>query len=158
MRQFHWRLDRILEIKMKEEQIKQAVLAETTYHLAQVRVQLLRRQQILAGLLKDIRKKPANEKLDSQKIFLENSKANDDEIRQIQKKVQQLQQQEAEKTSELIDIKRYIKKLQKIRQKACDAFLVEQRKLQQNELDENFGIRVARHRCGQFETAVKGEL
>ncbi len=155
---FRWRLDRVLEIKMKEEKAKQAELADIMYQLAQTRVQLLQKQRVLAGLLNEIKAKRPKDKLRSQQIFLESSEANDNMIRHIQKKVSQFEQEEARRTTELMEIKASIKKLQKIRQKAYDVFIAEQNRRQQNELDENFGLRIIRGRSQKLISVVKGEL
>ena len=54
MRRFAWRLQRVLDIKAKQEQIKTQELFVITDKLTQMRSSLLAQQQILRDILESI--------------------------------------------------------------------------------------------------------
>ncbi|MHC4075690.1 MAG: hypothetical protein ACYSRZ_04670, partial [Planctomycetota bacterium] len=54
MKRFVWRLQRVLDIKTKEEQTKKAQLIKLTEKLARARSKLLTQKRILDGLIGDL--------------------------------------------------------------------------------------------------------
>ena len=54
MKRFQWRLQRVLDIKQKEEQVKRAELVHLTEKLSQARVALFIQKRILEDLLDEL--------------------------------------------------------------------------------------------------------
>ena len=54
MKRFVWRLQQVLDIKIKEEQVKRTELFQLTERLAQIRGELLVRQKILKDVISSI--------------------------------------------------------------------------------------------------------
>ena len=71
MKRFVWRLQRVLDIKTKEEQTKRAELLELTEKLAQVRGELLTQQRILEDIIDGLIGKDAQKRLGEQEFFFE---------------------------------------------------------------------------------------
>ena len=86
MRRFVWRLQRVLDIKAKQEQIKTQELFALTEKLAQTRGELLSQQRILRDILESIANENPKDRLSRQEFFLSHSAATDERIKQLREK------------------------------------------------------------------------
>ena len=144
MKKFVWRLQRVLDIKKKEEQKKQSELLGITEKLAQARGELLIRKKILENIIDNLTKEHPEKRLEKQEFFLKCSAANDELIRKLESKVNDLETQQREKKAEVLKLKRFNKSLEKLRAEARTQFIKEQDRLEQKEADEMSTIRFAR--------------
>jgi flagellar FliJ protein len=144
MKKFVWRLQRVLDIKKKEEQKKQSELLEITEKLAHVRSELLIREKILENIIDNLTKEQPGKRLGKQEFFLKCSAANDELIRKLKNKINDLETQQREKKAEVLKLKRFNKSLEKLRAEAKTQFIKEQDRLEQKEADEMSTIRFAR--------------
>jgi len=140
MKRFVWRLQHVLNIKTKEEQVKKAELLKLTERLLQKRGELLRQKRILEDIIRNLSEKEPDKRLNKQELFLRSSKRNDEVIKKIEKRVSELELQQREKTAEFLKIKRFKESLEKLREEAKMRFITEQEKLEQKELDEGATI------------------
>jgi len=140
MKRFVWRLQRVLDIKTKEEQIKKIELFKLTEKLAQAQNRLLRRQQILEELIDGINKKKSQQKLSEQEFFLKTSTTIDEQLKKLKAELNNLKLKRKQKTAEVLKVRRFREGLGKLREQAKRDFIVEQEKLEQKELDEIAGI------------------
>jgi flagellar FliJ protein len=145
MRKFEWRLQRVLDIKKKEEQAKRAELLEITEKLASVRGELILQKKILENLITQIKNQKKGERLKQQELFLKSSKINNERIKTLKEKVKQLEIQQKTKIAEVLKIKRFKEGLDKLREEAKIRFFQEAEKLEQKELDERATIRFVRN-------------
>ena len=136
MRRFVWRLQRVLDIKTKAEQIKRAELLELTEELAQTRGELLMQKRILEELMSIIAGENPKKRLGQQEFFLRCAEINDELIRKLREKERELAVQQREKIAEVLELRRFKEGLEKLRDKARMQFMKEQEKLEQKELDE----------------------
>ena len=144
MKRFVWRLQRVLDIKEKEEQSKRAELLRLTGKLAAIRSELLRQQRILMDIINDLGKEMPNKRLTQQELFLKCSKTNDELIKKLEKEVANLESQQKKKIAEVLKVRRFRKGLEKLREQAKKRFIEEQEKLEQKEMDERTAIGFAR--------------
>ena len=140
MKRFAWRLQRVLNIKTKEEQVKKAELLKLTERLMQRRGELLMQKRVLEDIIRNLSEKEPDKRLNKQELFLRSSKRNDEIIKKIKKKVSELDLQQREKTAEFLKLKRFKEGLEKLREEAKIRFITEQEKLEQKELDESATI------------------
>lgn len=136
MKQFTWRLQRVLDIKRKEEQIIRAQLLGITEKLAQTRGELLVQKMILKSIIDDLTEEHPSRRLVKQEFFLRSSTTNDELIRKLKNNVSKLGIQQKEKIDEVLKVKRYKKGLEKLRVEAKMQFIREQEKLEQKDSDE----------------------
>jgi flagellar FliJ protein len=136
MKQFTWRLQRVLDIKRKEEQIIRAQLLGITEKLAQTRGELLVQKMILKNIIDDLTEEHPSMRLGKQAFFLRSSTTNDELIRKLKNNVSKLEIQQKEKIDEILKVKRYKKGLEKLRVEAKTQFIREQEKLDQKDSDE----------------------
>jgi len=146
MKRFVWRLQHVLDIKVKEEQAKRAELFAVTEKLTQARGELLIRQRILNNIISSIAGKKPQKRLGEQEFFLKYSAASDEQIRKLKNLISELESQQRKKIAEVVKIRQFREGLEKLRADAKKRFIKEQEKLEQKELDEGATISFVRNR------------
>jgi flagellar biosynthesis chaperone FliJ len=144
MKRFAWRLQRVLEIKKKEEQRARAELLELTERLTVTRGVLLTRQKMLEDIIDGLTGKNPKKRLGEQEFFLRYSATNDEQIKKLKEKLSELESQQREKIAEVLKIRRFKEGLEKLRVEAKRQFVEDQEKLEQKELDEGATVSFAR--------------
>jgi flagellar biosynthesis chaperone FliJ len=136
MRRFVWRLQRVLDIKAKEEIIRTQELFVITEKLAQTRSELLIQQRALREIFESIAGEFPKNRIFRQEFFLRNSAATDEKIRQIRDEINKLELEQKKKVAEVLKIRRFKESLERLREQAKKKFMEEQEKLEQKQLDE----------------------
>jgi flagellar FliJ protein len=136
MKRFAWRLQRVLDIKRKEEQIKKAELLEITGELAQVRGKLLIQKRLLKNIIDSLTKEHPRIRLNKQEFFLRCSATNDELIKKLESEVKELETRQKGKIAEVLKVKRFKEGLNKLRVEAKTQFIKEQERLEQKDADE----------------------
>ena len=144
MKRFVWRLQRVLDIKKKEEQKKRAELLELTEKVAQTRGELLTEQKILEDIINGLTGENPKRRLGEQEFFLRYSATNDEQIKKLKNKLSELELQQREKIAELLKIRRFKEGLERLRVEAKIQFIKEQEKLEQKQLDETATVSFVR--------------
>ena len=144
MKRFAWRLQKVLDIKAKEEQLRQAELFRLTQILADRRSELLLRQQILQEIMAEISTDGTPQRLGAQEFFLTHAITDDQCIARLRSEIQDVEIRHKEKIAEVLTLKRFKEGLEKLRAEAKERFIAEQEKLEQKELDDGTTIAFAR--------------
>ena len=144
MKRFVWRLQRVLDIKKKQEQKTRAELLELTEKIAQTRGELLTKQMILEDIINGLTGEDPKKRLGKQEFFLRYSVASNEQIKKLKDKVSELESQQREKIAELLKVKRFKEGLERLRAEAKIQFIKEQEKLEQKELDEGATVSFVR--------------
>jgi flagellar FliJ protein len=161
MKRFVWRLQRVLDIRAKEEETKRAELLEITERLAETHGELLTRHRVLRDIISSIAEKKPQKRLGEQEFFLKHSITNDEEIKKLQGKASELESQQRKKIVEVLEVKRSKEGLERLRTEAKRQFIEDQEKIEQKELDEMAGISFVRKKdpfckCGIAKLGEKG--
>ena len=144
MKRFVWRLQRVLEIKKKEEQKVRAELFQLTENLAQTRGELLRWKKMLENIIVGLTEENPKKRLGEQEFFLRYSATSDEQIKKLEEKKNKLESQQREKIAEVLKVKRFKEGMEKLRVEAKVQFIKEQEKLEQKEMDESATISFVR--------------
>jgi len=144
MKRFVWRLQRVLDIKAKEEQIKKIELLKLTEKLTQKQSELLAQRRILQDIINGLAEKDPQKRLSEQELFLKHSTTDDEQIRKLEDQISRLESQQRETIAEVLKLRRFREGLDKLRAQAKANFIKEQEKLEQKELDEMAAIGFAR--------------
>ena len=136
MKRFTWRLERVLEIKKKQEQKERVELFELTERLAERRAELLMRQKMLKDIIRELAEADPGQRLGDQEFFLRYAGTSDEQIKRLKDQVGELESQQQEKIADVLKIRRLKEGLEKLRAEAKRQFIEEQEKLDQKELDE----------------------
>jgi len=148
MKRFVWRLQKVLDVKTKEEQLRRMELFQIVEQLAARRGELLLRQQILQDLMAEIQRGESAQRLNAQEFFLRHAATDDAEIRRLQEEIAALEIRHKEKTAEVLAVRRFKEGLEKLRTQAKEEYMREQERLEQKEQDERTTIAFARHESG----------
>jgi flagellar biosynthesis chaperone FliJ len=144
MKRFAWRLQKVLDVKTKEEQARQMELFRLTERLAEKRSELLMRQRVLQEILADIKKNQSSRRMGAQEFFLKHAATNDECIAALRSEIAELETRQKEKTAEVLAAKRFKEGLERLRAEAKEQFIREQEKLEQKEMDDRTTVVFAR--------------
>jgi len=147
MKRFAWRLQKVLDIKAKEEQYKRNELFRLTQILADRRSELLLKQQILQEIMTEISQAGTPHRLGAQEFFLTHAITDDQCIAKLKAEITDLERQHKEKIAEVLAAKRFKEGLEKLRAEAKERYIQEQEALEQKELDDGVAITFARSKA-----------
>ncbi len=140
MKRFVWRLQRVLDIRKKEEQKARAELLELTERLVEARGELLIRQKMLEDIINGLTGENPKKRLGKQEFFLKFSVVSDEQIKKLEDKVNELESQQRAKITEVLKLRRFKEGMEKLRTEAKMQFIKEQERLEQKQLDEGAAV------------------
>ncbi|MBN2183410.1 MAG: hypothetical protein JW715_15980 [Sedimentisphaerales bacterium] len=144
MKRFVWRLQRVLDIRTKEEQKKTAELLEITDKLAVTRGELLIKRKALEDIIDSLTGENPKNRLGKQEFFLAYSYTSNEQIKKLKEKICTMEIQQKEKIIEVLKVRRLKEGLERLRAEAKIQFIKEQEKQEQKELDEGAAVLFAR--------------
>jgi flagellar biosynthesis chaperone FliJ len=144
MKRFVWRLQKVLDIRAKEEQLKEMELFRLTETLTERQSELMMRQQALRELLGRLREDRSPQRLGTQEFCLRHAAADDQVIAALKQEIRDLEALRQEKTAEVLAAKRFRKGLERLRDEAKEQFIREQEQLEQKEMDDRTSVTFAR--------------
>lgn len=147
MARFVWRLQRVLDIKEKKEQVLRSELMALSERMVVLRQKIMVIRARIHMALEELSYKEPSERLSSQQLFMRYSEYSEIEIDSLRSELSNVDRQRKEKMNEILEKRQSIKVLEKLRTKAKEEFLAESAHKEQNELDEytsnKFGRRAA---------------
>ena len=149
MKRFQWRLQSVLDVKEKQEQLKRAELSEIDKQLYDVKNEIQRQKRIVTDLLNDLEKQDAKTRLQRQGFIMAQIKTNDELILKLERDINALRTRRQLAMDEVLELKKITEGLSKLRTKARQEFIAEQEKLEQNAADEMTTCRFAMDRLDQ---------
>lgn len=154
MKRFVWRLQRVLDVKQKQEHKARAELFKLAERLVEARGELLTQQKILEDIAYGLTRQNPKKRLGHQEFFLKHSATSDELIRKLKEKVRALEVEQREKVAEVLRLRRFKQGLERLREETKRQFIREQERLEQKELDERAGISFIRR--AQKQEIVNG--
>jgi flagellar biosynthesis chaperone FliJ len=136
MKRFVWRLQKVLDVKSKQEQLKRNELFRIAEQLAAQRGELLLRRRLLQDLAAEIQEDGSPARWNTQEFFLRHAAADDEWIRRLQAEIATLEIRHQEKTAEVLALRRFKERLEKLRERAREEYLRAQEKCEQKDSDE----------------------
>ena len=136
MKRFVWRLQRVLDIRTKEEQKARAELFKLTEKLAETQSELLTWRKMLEEIINGLAAGNPKKRLGRQEFFLRYSAASDEQIKKLENMVKELESKQREKIAEVLKLRRLKEGLEKLQVEAKIQFITKQEKLDQQQLDE----------------------
>jgi flagellar FliJ protein len=144
MKRFTWRLQRVLDIRTKEEQKKTAELLEITDKLVATRSELLIKKKLLENIINDLAAESPKKRLAKQEFFLAYSYTSNEQIKKLKEKINHLETQQKNKIMEVLKVRRSKEGLERLRSEAKTQYIKEQEKLEQKELDDRATVSFVR--------------
>lgn len=145
MKQFKWKLQRLLDVRAKQEQLKKIELMEITEKLSAVKVELMMQKIILRDMLDSLSKERPDARLAKQEIFMASSARNNEIIKNLEIKQKDIEAQQKEKIAEVLKLRQLRESLEKLREDARISFIKEQEKQEQKMIDEATTSKFARN-------------
>jgi flagellar biosynthesis chaperone FliJ len=145
MKRFAWRLQKVLDVKSKQEQLKRNELFQIAEQLAAQRGELLLRRRILQNLAAEIKGHESPARLNAQEFFLRHAAADDERIRRLREEITALEVRHKEKTAEVLAVRRFKEGLEKLREQTKEGYIREQERTEQKESDERTAIAFVRN-------------
>jgi len=155
MKRFVWRLQRVLDIKTKEEQTKKMELLKLTERLARVRSELMNQKRILKGLIDALKGKRPQKRLAEQEFFLKCSVISDELIEKLKDRISELGTQQRKKLAEVLKVRRFKEGLEKLREEAKTEYIRSAERLEQKQADERSTITFVRESERKKEAIIK---
>lgn len=144
MKRFIWRLQRVLDIRTKEEQKKTAELLEITDKLVATRSELLIKKKLLENIINDLAAESPKKRLAKQEFFLAYSYTSNEQIKKLKEKINLLEIRQKDKIKEVLKVRRSKEGLERLRSEAKTQYIKEQEKLEQKELDDRATVSFVR--------------
>jgi flagellar protein FliJ len=144
VKRFSWKLQRLLDVRSRQEELKKNQLFALTQRIAQVRQNILMRQTRLQHMLSELAKKQAQERLRQQQLFLRAAAGADEKIKYLRAQLEELETQKKTLMTEILELRRFRKSLERLREIAKEQYENEVKKFEQNHLDETANIAFAR--------------
>jgi flagellar FliJ protein len=154
MKQFKWKLQRLLDIRAKQERLKKVELFEITEKLSAVKTELMMQKNILKDMLDSLSKESPDTRLVRQAMFMASSARNNEIIKNLETKQTDLQSQHKEKMAEVLKIRQFRQGLEKLREEAKINFITEEEKKEQNEMNEASTSRFAQNILSQQQISL----
>jgi flagellar FliJ protein len=154
MKKFKWKLQRLLDVKARQEELKKAELLALVQNIASVRQNLLMRQVKLQQMFAELAQEEAPDRLRQQQLFLTAVAFADEQIKALKKQLEELETKRTAVMAEVLEMRRFRKSLEKLRAIAKEEYDVETKKSEQCYLDETANIAFARamlEPCGAAE-------
>ena len=144
MKRFKWKLQRLLDVKARQEELKKAELLELVQNIATVRQNLLMRQEKLRQMFAELAQEHASKRLRQQQLFLKTVSFADEQIKELKKQLEELETQRTAMMADVLELRRFRKSLEKLRAIAKEEYDFETKKIEQSYLDETANIAFAR--------------
>lgn len=144
MKKFIWRLQRLLDIKIKQEEVKRAELISITQQAVSVRGMIMMQRTILQQKLNEVGQADAKERIAEQRLFIKHVHVIDRKIRQLEEKLAEIEKLRQDKIKEVMELRKFRKGLEKIKENDKVEFFKEQERHEQNDSDDKTNVRYAR--------------
>lgn len=146
MKRFQWRLQSVLDVKRKQEQLKRVELFELNDKIKTLQLRLTQQREILMNAINALARENPRQRLEKQGFFMTYTQRNDMMIQQLESDIQALTVQRDAKRNEVMELRKLTEGLDKLRTKAEQEFISEQEKQEQKAADEMTTYRVANDR------------
>jgi flagellar biosynthesis chaperone FliJ len=144
VRRFVWRLQRLLDIKIKQEDAKRGELVIVTEQALSVRSAIMVRKAAMRKLLRDLSEKDGQERLSEQVLVLKYIHVSETEIKNLEFRLAELEKERQKKLQEIMKIRKFRKGLERLRANSKTEFVKEQEWLEQKDLDDKSTMSFAR--------------
>ena len=144
MRRFEWRLQKLLDLKNKQEEALRAELIAVTEQAVGLRGQILMERALLRQRLAETERMPAAERMARQEFVLQYSQVTETTIREMDRKLELLELLRHNKIQEILTVRKFRKGLEKLRARAQEEFELDQQRQDQKQTDDRNTIGFAR--------------
>ena len=144
MKKFKWRLERVLELKKKQEEMARAELLEMTAMIAAVRNAVIVREIKLRDSLERFTKFDIGARTLNHDWMAKSTGFMNEQISLFRKKLVEYEDIKKQKLAKVMELRKSRKNLEKLKESALEKYREEFKKYEQNDLDDITSISRAR--------------
>jgi flagellar biosynthesis chaperone FliJ len=144
VKKFVWPYQRLLDIKEKQERAMRAEVVLLTEEAAAIRGRIMMLKLLLRNMLGQLRDQNGQQRISQQAEFMQRVHVKDAEIRHLNDELVQVEQKRKEKMDALMELQKFRKSLERLREKALADYRLVAHRDEQNELDDNINASCAR--------------
>lgn len=137
MKKFAWRLQRLLDIQQKKEQVQRNELFTLTEETVAVRSRMMMLKTQLRTRMAEIQELSGPQRLEHQAMFLEHVSVRDREITGLAAQWKELEKRRKEKMNQILQTRKFRKGLERLRSKAYSEYMQRMNQEEQKNLDDN---------------------
>jgi len=144
LKKFVWRLQKLLDIKIKQEDVLRRELVAITQQAVSIRGQIMMQRAMLRQMLADLAEKKPHQRVIEQERFFKYSHVNDEIIKKLEANLAKIEEIRKAKVQEIMEHRKSRKGLEKLRIQAKAEFTAQQLRFEQKESDDKTTTRFAR--------------
>jgi flagellar FliJ protein len=144
MKRFAWRLQRLLDVKTKQQDLLRTELMALGERIAHIRAGIMMHKAEIRNRLSELRHLPADQRPARQQMFLQFVHVLDSRIQSLERSAADLEEQRKKKIKELMEVRKNQKSLENLRLRAKETYHQQQEMAQQKDTDETSSISYAR--------------
>ena len=144
MKKFIWPLQRLLDVKEKQEDFAKLELVAITERIVMIRGQIMMQKSILRSLFSELNQLAPPQRPLRQAECMEYARVTNAKIKTLNQDLEKTEQQRAKKTDEIVKLRKLRKSLEQLRAKALTRYRKDINHAEQKELDESITTIFAR--------------
>ena len=144
MKKFIWPLQRLLDIKEKQEDFARIELVTITEQIVIVRGQIMMQKTILRGVFSELNQLEPQQRTQRQRECMEYAHVTDAKIKTLHQTLEQTEQKRKKKIEEVVKLRKFRKGLERLRAKALVGYREQVNQEEQKQLDESITTTFAR--------------
>lgn len=148
---FRWNLDKVLDIRKKQEQLLKTELFEVTQKQVNMQQKIMLEEMEIRSAALRIKEMPPYQRMEMQRGFLSYSFGVKSRIDRLKDELKKIEKQRQEKLKENIIARKNRKALEKLRQTEFEKFVADQNKKELDMLDDITNTKTAREKLEMLE-------
>jgi flagellar protein FliJ len=144
MKKHTWRLQRVLDVRVKQEEARKAELLAVTQRLLTARQAVIAKQAVMRGILMELSHKDARTRMEEQPTVVRHMAFSEEELKKLKKRVEETEIERRRKSEELMQARKARKAMEKLQERARAEYVKMAIATEQKELDEVAGTRFVR--------------
>jgi len=144
MKKFIWPLQRLLDIKEKQEDFARIELVTITEQMVIIRGQIMMQKTILRNVFSELNQLEPQQRPQQQRECMEYAHVIDTKIETLGQALEQAEQKRKKKIEEVVKLRKFRKGLERLRAKALVDYHEQINREEQKQLDENITTTFAR--------------
>ncbi len=150
MKKFIWPLQRLLDVKGKQEHALRAELAALTEQSAALRSRIMMEKIVLRNLLDELNGLAPQQRMQRQPEFMQYVHVKDALLKDLGRQLEEAEKRRHQKMQDLLALRKFRKGLERLRQRALEDFICRLNRQEQNLSDENTCTVIARRMAAQL--------
>jgi flagellar FliJ protein len=151
MKKFRWRLQRLLDVRQKQEDTLRAELTALTEQTAALRGRILMEKAMLRSRLAELRHVDGDARMRRQQAFMQDVAAVDKQIAVLNDELSAVEQKRQAKVDAMMTVRKFRKALERLRAQAQQTYDRQMHQEQQKDQDESTNAAFTRVLLGNLK-------